>query len=385
MNKDQDESALDVRLLQKQELPEDAFPGGKGEVFRVFFTPEVHAALWKHGSENTTVEICGVLVGAWQRDANGPFVRIVESIRGEAAQSKFAEVTFTHETWSKINAEMDTKHLGLSIVGWYHTHPDFGVFLSDRDRFIQEHFFSSPGQVAHVIDPIRKAEGVFVWRKGKPTLAEHFWVGDRIIFDAAASAGEPRSIAAPGHSAAPAASPPPRPPEERVGSLLPSPGRMMIYLCVFLIGYLLSGLRSRWEQQMIEQGVLADLGIWKGARLGLRDQLENVSRDLSEISRATRGLEERLAKADDKSKESNVREIPWSELRLALGQVAFRVDQIRSKYGYTPEEEAMILGIARSQADSSGIEKKTPPEAAADAAVKSDEKGKGEEKSARSK
>ena len=47
------------------------------------------------------------------------------------------------------------------IVGWYHTHPDFGIFLSDYDVFIHQHFFSGPGQIALVIDPVRKLEGVF--------------------------------------------------------------------------------------------------------------------------------------------------------------------------------------------------------------------------------
>ena len=121
---------------------------------------------------------------------------MVESIRGEGAETKFAEVTFTHQTWAKINAEMDTKFADMKIVGWYHTHPDFGIFLSDRDRFIQEHFFSGPGQVAHVIDPVRQIEGVFVWRDGKPALAEHFWVGDRIL--TASDAEKPASPARPG-------------------------------------------------------------------------------------------------------------------------------------------------------------------------------------------
>ena len=112
-----------------------------------------------------------MLVGSWHRDEAGPFVKVIESIRGEGAETRFAEVTFTHQTWAKINAEMDTKFTELSIVGWYHTHPDFGIFLSDRDRFIHEHFFSGPGQIAHVIDPIRKIEGVFVWRNGKPIRA----------------------------------------------------------------------------------------------------------------------------------------------------------------------------------------------------------------------
>ncbi len=68
--------------------------------------------------EGYSVEICRVLVGSWHRDVVGPFVKVVNSIRGEGAKTRFAEVTFTHQTWAKINAEMDTKFAALHIVGW---------------------------------------------------------------------------------------------------------------------------------------------------------------------------------------------------------------------------------------------------------------------------
>src|SRR5262249_34234810 len=148
--------APDVRQLREQELHETPFPGGRGDDLRVYLAPEVYEALWTHAVEDTSVEICGVLVGNWARDVGGAFVQITDSIRGDAARNKFAEVTFTHETWARINAEMDQRFADRAIVGWYHTHPDFGVFLSDRDRFIQEHFFSGAGQIALVIDPIRR-------------------------------------------------------------------------------------------------------------------------------------------------------------------------------------------------------------------------------------
>jgi hypothetical protein len=49
------------------------------------------------------------------------------------------------------------------IVGWYHSHPGFGVFLSDHDTFIHNNFFSSPQQVAWVYDPHSDEEGCFGW------------------------------------------------------------------------------------------------------------------------------------------------------------------------------------------------------------------------------
>ncbi len=171
----------DIRQLQGESLPAGDFPVGGKQDYRVFFAPAVHEKIWKHASENVALEICGVLVGNWQRDAVGPFVTITDFIRCDSAKSGFAEVTFTHESWTKINAEMDTRLSAFKIVGWYHSHPDFGIFLSDRDIFIHQHFFSGAGQIAHVVDPVRKIEGVFAWQAGGPVLRPHFWVGERVF------------------------------------------------------------------------------------------------------------------------------------------------------------------------------------------------------------
>src|SRR5262245_29939945 len=270
-------SEPDIRLLASETLSEENFPGGRNEAFRVYFTPEVHAALWKHAGEDTSVEICGVLVGTWHRDEVGPFVKVVESIRGEGAEKRFAEVTFTHQTWAKINGEMDTIFAHLKIVGWYHTHPDFGIFLSDRDRFIQEHFFSGPGQIAHVIDPLRRTEGVFIWRGGKPALTEHFWVGDRILTGVDAEKSEAanggrRGVAGTMASLASAAGS-----GEQRGApdaLFPPTGRLIIYVGIFLAGYLLATAYSSWERRRYIEAELASNGVALLLRLGLADELD---------------------------------------------------------------------------------------------------------------
>jgi hypothetical protein len=49
------------------------------------------------------------------------------------------------------------------MVGWYHTHPDWGVFLSGLDMFICDNFFNKPLDVAYVIDPCRGDRGMFQW------------------------------------------------------------------------------------------------------------------------------------------------------------------------------------------------------------------------------
>jgi proteasome lid subunit RPN8/RPN11 len=327
------EEALDVRILSRQDLSDEVFPGGRSEAFRVFFSPAAHAAIWKHALETTSVEICGVLVGNWHRDDVGPFVKVTESIRGEGAETRFAEVTFTHQTWAKINAEMDTKFAHLKIVGWYHTHPDFGIFLSDRDRFIQEHFFSGPGQIALVVDPVRNTEGVFIWRGGKPAPGDHYWVGDRIIVrdsGAGETATEKRSTAE--GSATPSNTPRTPEPAKPLSAIGPGVASLLFYVAFFLLGYLLASMKSGWEQRTLAEGAVAHFGIWSILRAGLPEELERLGRDLASAGRPLESL-----KQSDENHDKTLLEV-----RAQLAVLAARLAALKSKYGYTPAEENAI-------------------------------------------
>ncbi|MCS7081196.1 MAG: Mov34/MPN/PAD-1 family protein [Chloracidobacterium sp.] len=55
----------------------------------------------------------------------------------------------------------------LRIVGWYHTHPGFGVFMSGTDQATQRDVFGMPWQVAVVYDPLNGEYGVFYGRDSK--------------------------------------------------------------------------------------------------------------------------------------------------------------------------------------------------------------------------
>ena len=139
-------STIDVSDLAHEELAPAKFPVDYHAPFRLFLAPEVHRGIQAHAKEDASVEICGVLVGRWGRDDLGPFAEVTDYIRCDSASSKFAEVTFTHESWAQINEQMDSKFVDKRIIGWYHSHPDFGIFLSDRDCFIHEHFFPDRGR-----------------------------------------------------------------------------------------------------------------------------------------------------------------------------------------------------------------------------------------------
>jgi proteasome lid subunit RPN8/RPN11 len=163
-------NAVDASNVALQEWPQMAPPrvnGRREGGFQTVIKRTVLDQIHDHGRSNTEVEICGVLVGSVFQDEFGPYLYITDMIKGDAASQHATQVTFTAETWDHIQNVMDREHVGKSIVGWYHTHPGFDIFLSGMDLFIQDNFFNLPWQVALVYDPIGEKEGLFVWRKGK--------------------------------------------------------------------------------------------------------------------------------------------------------------------------------------------------------------------------
>jgi len=160
--------ASTVALTEWAQMAAPRCKNGRRECgFQSIIRRSVLDRIHDHGRENTNVEICGVLVGNVFQDEFGPYLYITDAIQGDAASEHAAQVTFTAETWDHIQNVMDAEHTGKKIVGWYHTHPGFDIFLSGMDLFIQDNFFNLPWQVAFVYDPIGEKEGLFVWRKGK--------------------------------------------------------------------------------------------------------------------------------------------------------------------------------------------------------------------------
>jgi proteasome lid subunit RPN8/RPN11 len=141
---------------------------GRQSCFQVIFGNDVIDDIRAHGLASPDAEVCGVLVGNICRDSHGHYCDIHANIRGNHASGRNAQVTFTADTWTHIQQTMDSRFPSDRIVGWYHTHPGFGIFLSEMDVFIHENFFGEPWQVAYVDDPKGGDRGVFVWEHNVP-------------------------------------------------------------------------------------------------------------------------------------------------------------------------------------------------------------------------
>lgn len=191
----------------------------------------------QHARSSNKAEVCGVLVGAEEKD----FTTVEASIPGANAVQGGSHVTFTQDTWEHIYRIKDRDYPQARIVGWYHSHPGFGVFLSDHDTFIHKNFFSSPRQVAWVYDPHSDEEGCFGWAGGNLERLSRIVLVDGKGGEGAGETGKPEPLLIDSTDGEL---------DSRTGATAPSPpseGQAMLragmtalsYLSVLVIGFLL--------------------------------------------------------------------------------------------------------------------------------------------------
>ena len=197
-------SMADFSAVRKEECREAELPEGceLGDSRTVVLQSVVNE-IKEHGRSSMHAEVCGVLVGSLCWDG-GPYLLVDGRIEGRHASHQSGSVTFTSETWEYIHEELAAKHPGRIIVGWYHTHPGFGIFLSNMDAFIHENFFSFPWEPAYVFDPQAETDGFF-FRIGTELVKEEVSVApdvepnvkkplfsaqtDKIVIEDSSSAG----------------------------------------------------------------------------------------------------------------------------------------------------------------------------------------------------
>jgi len=107
-------------------------------------------AVEEHSYSDLLNEVGGMLVG----EVSATSVTISGFVPALKAQGSQVSLTFSHDVWTDILKSVTKDFPGKNIVGWYHTHPGHGLFLSDYDKFIHTNFFPDRSHVAVVIDPI---------------------------------------------------------------------------------------------------------------------------------------------------------------------------------------------------------------------------------------
>ena len=167
--------------LTENMLPQNILPIGDRveENKNIYILQSVYKEIHKFTQNKTTNESGGMLVGTVLEEFGKTNIIISGFVEAKYCEATPTTLKFTHETWEYVHKEIEKKHPGKKIVGWIHTHPDFGIFLSEYDKFIHQNFFNEDYQVAYVVDPIQKIEGFYFWINEKIEKCKGFYIYDK--------------------------------------------------------------------------------------------------------------------------------------------------------------------------------------------------------------
>lgn len=140
---------------------------------KVFVLQVAHDQMVKHVNQDKNIECGGVLVGYpfKDRESQEIFVVIAGIIPDASSDRSVVHFTVTPDTIARTREILEREFPELIAVGWYHSHPGHGVFLSDQDMTIVRGIYNEKWNVAWVIDPIRKFEGIFWGADGSPVIS----------------------------------------------------------------------------------------------------------------------------------------------------------------------------------------------------------------------
>ncbi|MDZ7958990.1 MAG: hypothetical protein RMY34_14100 [Aulosira sp. DedQUE10] len=98
---------------------------------KVYIKANAFNHLKAHLGSNLRVEQGGILFGnAYKDPERGIYVEITVAVAAPATIGTGAHLEFTSDSWLGIMDYAKREHPAENIVGWYHSHPNLGVFTA---------------------------------------------------------------------------------------------------------------------------------------------------------------------------------------------------------------------------------------------------------------
>ena len=113
----------------------------------------------KHLS-SSDFELGGVIIGKVfdLKFKNKNVVHLEDIVPSKKFENSSVSLKMDSTIWNDANSCLSSKQ---AVVGWYHSHPNLGVFFSATDRYNQKASFSASFHLGLVIDPIRNQTALF--------------------------------------------------------------------------------------------------------------------------------------------------------------------------------------------------------------------------------
>ncbi len=146
----------------------------------IFLREEILREIIIYSKSNTSRELGGVLIGDFYKWKSTYWIEIVGYVKAVRYENTSASFKFTLDTQEQIQRDKEKRFNDKPIVGWQHTHPHYGIFLSGYDQFIHNNFFSQPWHVALVVDPCADTMGFFQTKRSRIVACGFFYILDPV-------------------------------------------------------------------------------------------------------------------------------------------------------------------------------------------------------------
>ena len=137
------------------------------KMLSVFMHYKAYQKIWEHVQIDFNNEVGGAVLGYYGTDKGNEFIIITDVLNQPPEYySSPTLLRFTSQFYDDLEEYVDQiekRHPKILRLGLYHTHPNYGVFLSKTDAKTFKGVFKDPFQIAMVVDPVRKEDGVFFW------------------------------------------------------------------------------------------------------------------------------------------------------------------------------------------------------------------------------
>lgn len=279
----QDENVEDAPSVQ---LPMNFLTFGEieNDDVKVYIKQDVYKALEKLAASDTSKELGSIILGEYCQEHGKTHVIISQYIEAKYTDASASTLTFTHETWDYVHSEHEKRYPDKKIIGWQHTHPNYGIFLSNYDMFIQENFFNLPFQVAYVIDPIQNLRGFFQWKNGRIEKLKGYYIYDDV--------GKPIKIEqtkVKKEETAPAKT-------SKVANVLIA---LLCAATLFLSCFAIS-LNNKYEKQMEKQEeILADISNQQEEIKNQKDEIEGQKTEIGKQNKVIQNQADAIAKLQE--------------------------------------------------------------------------------------
>jgi proteasome lid subunit RPN8/RPN11 len=101
-------------------------------------------------------EVMGLLLGDVFQWKNRVYTVAEDTVAADAEDSTATSVRFGSAGLDEVARSLDEVDYEYLIVGWYHSHPGFTTFLSEKDLETQKKNFNKPFHATIVIDPVNR-------------------------------------------------------------------------------------------------------------------------------------------------------------------------------------------------------------------------------------